>query len=62
VAAILAIIHHELPPNLGMNEQDPEIPLEHIVTDSTPWEPGAVASNSFGFGGHNTVLVLTPPT
>ena len=62
VAATLAIINHELPPNLGMTTQDPEIRLDSIVTDATPWEPAAVASNSFGFGGHNAVLVLTPPT
>ena len=26
-----------------------------------PWEPTAVLSNSFGFGGHNGCLILLPP-
>jgi 3-oxoacyl-[acyl-carrier-protein] synthase II len=59
-AAILAIVHEELPPNLGLTAQDPDIPLDRIVLRPTPWEPGPIASNSFGFGGHNTVLVIEP--
>ncbi len=60
VASVLAIANHELPPNLGMTSQDPAIPLTNIVTHPTSFEPGPVVSNSFGFGGHNTVLVFTP--
>ena len=60
VASVLAIRHREVPPNLGLSTQDPEIPLTRIVRQPTAWEPGAVVSNSFGFGGHNAVLVLAP--
>jgi 3-oxoacyl-[acyl-carrier-protein] synthase II len=49
-----------LPPNTGMITADPDIPLSDIVTESRAWEPAAVISNSFGFGGHNTVLVFGP--
>ena len=55
-----AIRRAELPPNIGLTEQDPEIPLTDIVTEARPWEPGPAISNSFGFGGHNTVLVFRP--
>ena len=55
-----AIRRGELPPNTGMTTQDPEIPLTNIVTEVREWEPGLAISNSFGFGGHNTVLVLGP--
>lgn len=58
---ILAIQAGELPPNVGMANQDPEIPLNAVVTERRPWAPAPVLSNSFGFGGHNTVLVVTPP-
>jgi 3-oxoacyl-[acyl-carrier-protein] synthase II len=57
-----AIRRHELPPNIGLIEQDPEIPLTDIVREPRDWDPGPVLSNSFGFGGHNTVLVFAPPS
>ncbi|MFV1963566.1 MAG: beta-ketoacyl synthase, partial [Acidimicrobiia bacterium] len=50
----------ELPPNVGMNERDPDIPLTDIVAETRPWEPGPALSNSFGFGGHNTVIAISP--
>ncbi len=60
-AAVLAIIYGELPPNVGMTSLDPAIPLTDVVTGRRPWQPAPVLSNSFGFGGHNTVLVINPP-
>ncbi len=61
VASILAIAKGELPPNVGLENQDPEIPVTNIVRRPEAWKPGVVVSNSFGFGGHNTVLVIAPP-
>lgn len=55
-----AIRRRELPPNIGLTTQDPDIPLEDIVVDTRPWEPGPSITNSFGFGGHNTVIALGP--
>ncbi|MGB7859102.1 MAG: beta-ketoacyl-[acyl-carrier-protein] synthase family protein [Acidimicrobiia bacterium] len=55
-----AIRRRQLPRNTGMTEQDPEIPLTDIVTEIRDWEPGPTLSNSFGFGGHNTVLAFGP--
>jgi 3-oxoacyl-[acyl-carrier-protein] synthase II len=60
VITIDAMRRSELPPNIGLTHQDPAIPLTDIVRDPRPWEPGAAISNSFGFGGHNTVLAFTP--
>ena len=61
-AAVLvdAIRRGELPPNTGMTTQDSEIPLTDIVTEQRTWEPGPSLSNSFGFGGHNTVVAIGP--
>ena len=56
-----AIRRAELPPNIGLTNQDPEIPLTDIVREARPWEPAPCLSNSFGFGGHNTVLAIAPP-
>jgi 3-oxoacyl-[acyl-carrier-protein] synthase II len=55
-----AIRRRELPANIGLTNQDPEIPLHDIVREVRPWEPGPTLSNSFGFGGHNTVVALAP--
>lgn len=55
-----AIRRRELPPNVGMAKQDPEIPLRDIITEPMTWEPGPAISNSFGFGGHNTVVAIGP--
>lgn len=60
LATVLAVHKAELPPNVGLSTQDPEIPLTDIVTEPRGWEPKAAISNSFGFGGHNTVLVVGP--
>lgn len=59
--SVMAIQRGELPPNVGMDDQDPAIPLHSIVTERTAWNPAPVVSSSFGFGGHNTVLVVAPP-
>ena len=49
----------KLPPRfLGLTNQDPEIPLNNIVTEPREWEPGPSLSNSFGFGGTNASLVF----
>jgi 3-oxoacyl-[acyl-carrier-protein] synthase II len=60
VVVIEAIRRMQLPPNVGLSIQDPEIPLHDIVREARDWEPGPTLSNSFGFGGHNTVLVFGP--
>ena len=59
VACLIAMSRGELPPNVGLTTQDPEIGLTDIVTEARHWEPTVAISNSFGFGGHNVVLVFS---
>jgi 3-oxoacyl-[acyl-carrier-protein] synthase II len=61
VAAVLTIHHATIPPTAGYEEPDPEITLPIVHGEPRAWEPTAVLSNSFGFGGHNGCLVLLPP-
>jgi 3-oxoacyl-[acyl-carrier-protein] synthase II len=61
VAAVLTIHHATIPPTAGYEEPDPEITLSIVHGEPRAWEPSAVLSNSFGFGGHNGCLVLLPP-
>jgi 3-oxoacyl-[acyl-carrier-protein] synthase II len=50
-----------VPPNLGYGEPDEAIALDVVAGAARPLpEAGRLValSNSFGFGGHNAVLVL----
>jgi 3-oxoacyl-[acyl-carrier-protein] synthase II len=60
VAVLLSIEHAVIPPTAGYEQPDPEIHLDVVAGRGRPWEPGPVLSNSFGFGGHNGCLVITP--
>ncbi len=61
VAGVLTIHHATIPPTAGYEEPDPEITIRIVHGEPMAWEPAAVLSNSFGFGGHNGCLVLLPP-
>jgi 3-oxoacyl-[acyl-carrier-protein] synthase II len=62
IATILALRERLIPPTLGLEELDPQLDLDYVPGRARPLEldgrrPIAI-SNSFGFGGHNTVLCL----
>ncbi|HWD54441.1 MAG TPA: beta-ketoacyl-ACP synthase II [Acidimicrobiales bacterium] len=61
VAAVLTIHNATIPPTAGYEVPDPEITIRIVHGEPLSWEPAAVLSNSFGFGGHNGCLVLLPP-
>jgi 3-oxoacyl-[acyl-carrier-protein] synthase II len=60
VAAVLTITHASIPPTVGYEQPDPEIHLDIVTGEGRTWEPGPILSNSFGFGGHNGCLVISP--
>jgi 3-oxoacyl-[acyl-carrier-protein] synthase II len=61
IASVLAIHHRLVPPTAGTEALDPELaPIDLVVGEPRPWEPGVTLSNSFGFGGHNGTIVLGP--
>jgi 3-oxoacyl-[acyl-carrier-protein] synthase II len=47
------------PPTINLDDQDPAIPLD-VVTSPRPLGDGSLLaiSNSFGFGGHNSVIAF----
>jgi 3-oxoacyl-[acyl-carrier-protein] synthase II len=61
VASCLTLLHREIPPTAGLEEQDPAIHLDVVVEKGRPLGDGLVLSNSFGFGGHNGCIVFAPP-
>ncbi len=56
----LAIARGVMPPTIGLEEVDPECRLVHL-TAARRGRVRAAMSESFGFGGTDTVLVLTEP-
>ncbi len=57
-ACVQAISHNMLPPTINYNTPDPECTLDYVPNTAQEAEVNVVMSNSFGFGGHNGVIVL----
>lgn len=58
VAALLAIVEGVLPPTINYEHPDPECDLDYVPNEPRPARVDVVLTNSFGFGGHNSTLVL----
>ncbi|KQP25145.1 3-oxoacyl-ACP synthase [Methylobacterium sp. Leaf102] len=57
VVSLLTITHGRIPPTINYLVPDPAIPLD-VVATARDARVSRVLSNSFGFGGQNTCLVL----
>lgn len=59
VLTVKAVFDRKAPATINLETQDPEIPLD-VVTTSRDLPSGDIfaLSNSFGFGGHNAVIVV----
>ncbi|NMR31009.1 beta-ketoacyl-ACP synthase II [Crystallibacter degradans] len=59
VMTALAVYERKAPLTINLDNQDPEIPLD-VVTSARDLPSGDIVAlnNSFGFGGHNAVVVF----
>jgi 3-oxoacyl-[acyl-carrier-protein] synthase II len=58
VASILMLKHGKIVPNLNLTQPDPECNLNLPTGSAIDLNGNIVVKNSFGFGGHNSVLVI----
>ncbi len=58
IASIKTIQQQIAPPTINYQTPDPECVLDYIPNKAQSFEINSVMSNSFGFGGHNGVLVF----
>jgi 3-oxoacyl-[acyl-carrier-protein] synthase II len=58
IATIAAIRQQRVPPSLNLDRQDPECALDVVTGKPRDAQIEVACSNSFGFGGHNAVLVF----
>ena len=58
VMSLLTIRSGRIPPTINYRVPDPAIPLDVVPNEARDAEVGIVLSNSFGFGGQNTCLVI----
>lgn len=60
IATILAVKEKVVPPTLNLDDKDDEVDLDIVTVNPRPLPSGAAICDSFGFGGHNVVLVVKP--
>jgi len=58
LACLTAIRYGAIPPTLNLDHPDPQCQLDHVARQARECRVRVAVSNSFGFGGHNTSLVL----
>lgn len=57
-ATVLTIKERVIPPTTNYMEPDPECDLDYVPNRAVKAKVNAAISNSFGFGGHNSVLAF----
>jgi 3-oxoacyl-[acyl-carrier-protein] synthase II len=57
-ASILAICDQIVPPTINVENLDPEVDVDIVANVARPAKVTASLSNSFGFGGHNSSVLV----
>lgn len=58
IAVSLALCNGVIPPTINYQTPDPECDLDYVPNEAREQQIDVAVSNSFGFGGHNAVLVF----
>ncbi|MDD5082008.1 MAG: beta-ketoacyl-ACP synthase II [Dehalococcoidales bacterium] len=55
---VLVLQNGIIPPTINLTHPDPECDLDYVPNVARPAKVRTAQSNSFGFGGHNSILIL----
>ena len=55
---ILVMNHGIVPPTINLDHPDPECDLDYVPNEARNVHVSTAVSTSFGFGGHNSVLIF----
>ena len=58
ISCILAIKNGVIPPTINLEHADPECDLDYVANRARKKEINTVMSNSFGFGGNNSTIIV----
>lgn len=58
VITVLAMNNSMIPPTINLTHPDPDCDLDYVPNKARPAKITTAVSNSFGFGGHNSVLIF----
>jgi 3-oxoacyl-(acyl-carrier-protein) synthase len=58
IATILQIEHDFVHPTINQEQADPELDLDFVPNETRPYRIETAISNSFGFGGINSCVVV----
>jgi 3-oxoacyl-[acyl-carrier-protein] synthase II len=56
--SVFALRDQVMPPTINLTDPDPDCDLDYVSGGARKKDLDVVISNSFGFGGANTTLVL----
>jgi 3-oxoacyl-[acyl-carrier-protein] synthase II len=57
-ASVLALRDQIVPPTINVENLDLEVDVDVVPNTARPAKLNAALSNSFGFGGHNSALLI----
>lgn len=57
-ASVLSLQNNTVPPTINLENPDPECDLDYVPQKAREMKLDAILSNSFGFGGQNSCLVI----
>ena len=58
IVCLLAINKGVIPPTINLENPDPECDLDYVANKARQKEINTAISNSFGFGGNNSTIII----